>query len=56
MSLLKNFHGNEEGMETIQAVMLLAAAAVVIAGLAWVWGESKTALKKTVKSYVTAPF
>jgi hypothetical protein len=56
MNLLKKFHGGEEGMESIQVIMVLAAAAVIIAGVAWVWSQNKEALKTSVGEFFTFKF
>lgn len=53
MNLLKKFHSGEEGMESIQVIMILAAAAVIVVGLAWVWDQSRQNLKKSVNNMVT---
>jgi Flp pilus assembly pilin Flp len=39
------FHEDEDGMETIQVVMLIAIAAVVLIVLKAFWGEIKTWVK-----------
>ena len=57
--ILKSLHRNEEGMESIQVVMILAAAAVIICGIAWVWSQNKDAFSGAVNKFLkpvnTAP-
>jgi len=52
-NILKSLHRGEEGMESIQVVMILAAAAVIICGIAWVWSQNKTAFSNNVKTFLS---
>lgn len=52
MNLLKKFFRGEEGMEALQVIMILAAAAVVVTGLAWVWGGVKEKFKTAIESFI----
>jgi hypothetical protein len=58
-NILKSLHRGEEGMESIQVVMILAAAAIIICGIAWVWNQNKSTFSNNVKSFLapvgTAP-
>jgi hypothetical protein len=56
MNLLKKFHRGEEGMESIQVIMILAAAAVVITGVALIWNQTKDTLKQSVSDFFKFKF
>jgi hypothetical protein len=51
-TILKSLHRGEEGMESIQVVMILAAAAIIICGIAWVWKENKDKLKSSIGTFL----
>jgi hypothetical protein len=52
-TILKSLHRGEEGMESIQVVMILAAAAVIICGIAWVWSQNKSTFSSSIKSFLS---
>jgi hypothetical protein len=52
-NILKSLHRGEEGMESLQVVMILAAAAVIICGIAWVWSQNKDTFSKSIKSFLS---
>ena len=56
MNLLNKFHEGEEGMESIQVIMILAAAAVIITGIAVVWGLCKGTLVSSIQSFFKFDF
>jgi Flp pilus assembly pilin Flp len=45
MDALKAFHNDEDGLETVQVVMIIAIAAVVLIALIKFWDEIKTWVK-----------
>jgi hypothetical protein len=51
--ILKSLHRGEEGMESIQVVMILAAAAVIICGIAWVWAQNKSKFSQNVGTFLS---
>jgi hypothetical protein len=56
MNLIKRFCREEEGMESMQAIMILAAAAVIIIGLKTIWNALSGTLQSTMNSFVNNPF
>ncbi len=54
---LKRFHNDERGMQSIETIVILAVAAVVLAGIVWIWDDSGTGgVKTTVATYLNALF
>jgi Flp pilus assembly pilin Flp len=47
VNALKSFHNDEDGMETMQVVIIIAIAAIVLVALLAFWGKIKDFVKET---------
>ena len=57
---IKRFHSDERGMQSIETVVILAIAAVVVVGIFWLWDQAdvggNTGIKGAVANLVGEVF
>jgi Flp pilus assembly pilin Flp len=60
LQVVKRFHQDERGMESLESVMLFAVAALVMTGVYWIWDQAQinggTGLKGGVTKAVNSVF